>query len=529
MPPCVVFEDEHLLVVNKPAGMNTHAPAPFAGEGIHEWLRDREERWASLVIIHRLDKETSGLLVLSKSKQANRSLGDQFARHIVRKRYRCWSRHAPKADEFTVESCLARAGARYIRRPLHAGGERAVTRFKVVERRANLTVFDAEPITGKTHQIRVHAASEGMPILGDALYGGEAHPRVCLHAESIELKHPATGKPVRFEAPVDFEADPRWALRRALICPETTDVYRLRHGSADAMPDWYVDHLGDWLLAQSDSPLTPARAARLESLRVQAGVRGTYHKTLQRRVRQASRDEASPRHVGGEPAPARFQVSENGLRFELGFQEGYSVGLFLDQRDNRRRFLINQAAAGFRLCAKGMAGAEVLNTFAYTCGFSVAAARAGARVTSVDLSRKYLDWGRRNFELNGLAAQEHEFIFGDVFEWFKRLEKKGRRFDVIVLDPPTFSQSRESGVFRAEKDFARLIGTALPVLGPGGVLLACTNSENVWPGGFVDMVDASISKARRSCLQRHYAPQPPDFPITRDEPGHLKSIWCRVS
>src|SRR6202040_322297 len=141
------------------------------------------------------------------------------------------------------------------------------------------------------------------------------------------------------------------------------------------------------------------------------------------------------------------------LQFELSFNEGYSVGLFFDQRDNRRRLLVNHVAAEFPLFPGGADEAEVLNTFAYTCGFSVAAAKAGARATSLDLSKKYLEWGKRNFALNQLDPAAHDFIFGDVFDWLRRLAKKGRAFDVVILDPPTFSQSREAGTFQAEKDY----------------------------------------------------------------------------
>src|SRR6478735_2385632 len=87
LPELILFEDDHLLVVNKPAGMNTHAPSPFAGEGIYDWLRHREPRWARLAIIHRLDKETSGVLLFGKTAEANRSLTQQFAEHTVRKKY----------------------------------------------------------------------------------------------------------------------------------------------------------------------------------------------------------------------------------------------------------------------------------------------------------------------------------------------------------------------------------------------------------------------------------------------------------
>src|SRR2546421_9944690 len=86
-PLIILFEDEQLLVVNKPAGFNTHAPSPYAGEGIYDWLRDREPRWASLAIIHRLDKETSGVLVFSKTRLANKSLTEQVTRHTIQKKY----------------------------------------------------------------------------------------------------------------------------------------------------------------------------------------------------------------------------------------------------------------------------------------------------------------------------------------------------------------------------------------------------------------------------------------------------------
>src|SRR5947207_15527798 len=119
--PLILFEDEDLLVVNKPAGLNTHAPSPFAGEGIYDWLRHREPRWYPLSIIHRLDKETSGLLVFGKTPQANRSLTDQFTRHAVRKKYLLLTAGRLKGTEFTAVSSLVRSGQKYLSRPIHAG------------------------------------------------------------------------------------------------------------------------------------------------------------------------------------------------------------------------------------------------------------------------------------------------------------------------------------------------------------------------------------------------------------------------
>jgi 23S rRNA (cytosine1962-C5)-methyltransferase len=525
-PPLIVFEDEHLLVAHKPAGWNTHAPSPFAGEGLYDWLRHREPRWATLAIIHRLDKETSGVMVFGKTPRANRALTEQFAGRTVRKRYLLLTDRTPPRKEFTAVSTIVRAGEKYVSRPLRSGGERAETRFRVVGRWPGRTLVEAEPVTGRTHQIRAHAAAHSFPVLGDTLYGGTPWPRVCLRADSLTLRHPATGQPMTFEAAEDFSADARLALRAAVIVPDETDAFRLIHGASDGWPGWHVDRLGDFVFSQAEGELTDAQRRHLASL---PGVTSVYHRHLTLHVRGQAPAEASPRLVFGQAAPERFVVRENGVRFELSFREGASVGLFLDQRDNRRRFLVNHVAAGFPLRAGGAAGRAVLNTFAYTCGFSVCAALAGARTTSLDLSPKYLAWGRRNFALNGLDPAAHDFLQGDVFDWLRRLAKQQRAFDAVVLDPPTFSQSKEHGAFSAEKDCGKLVAAALPLLKPDGVLFAATNAGRLKPEVFLDTIAMAVARARRRIAQRHFVPQPPDFPITRGEPGYLKTVWLRVS
>ena len=129
MAPCVIFEDEHLLVVHKPAGWNTHAPGPHAGEGIYDWLRHREPRWATLAILHRLDKETSGVMVFGKTPAANRSLTQQFTEHRVRKKYLLLTDRPVPQREFAVKTALVRVGEKYASRPPHAGAEIAETKF----------------------------------------------------------------------------------------------------------------------------------------------------------------------------------------------------------------------------------------------------------------------------------------------------------------------------------------------------------------------------------------------------------------
>ena len=537
MVPGVIFEDEHLLAVHKPAGWNTHAPSPYAGEGIYDWLRHREPRWASLAILHRLDKETSGLLVFGKTPLANRSLTEQFTLRQVHKQYLLLTDRPGPKKELLVKSTLLRLGEKYASRP---GGEPAETRFTPITDAAlspantRFHVIRAEPLTGRTHQIRVHAAENGFPILGDTLYGGNPAPRVFLHAGELTFTHPATGQSMTLSAPADFltmesatatlAAHP--ALRVAAIESEATNAFRVIHGASDGWPGWYVEKLGEYLLSQAEALLTPAQHNALEKLAQTHSVRGAYHKTLSRHIRQSNVADASPQLVLGEAAPERFEILENGVRYEMSFAEGYSVGLFLDQRDNRRRLLTRHVAAGFAPLANP---GRVLNCFAYTCGFSVCAAKAGAHTTSLDLSKKYLEWGRRNFTRNQLDPAAHDFIYGDTFDWLRRLAKKGRSYDVIVLDPPTFSKSKENGVFRVEKNFGDLITAALPVLAPGGVLLASTNAAEWPPEKFLASVADAVSATRRKIAEKHYVPQPPDFPISREEPAYLKTAWFRIS
>src|SRR5262245_47505738 len=169
-PPCIVHEDDHLLVVNKPAGWNTHAPSPYAGEGIYDWLKHREPRWASLAIIHRLDKETSGVMVFGKTPAANRSLTEQFEQRTVQKRYLLLTNRLPQHREFLVKTKITRVGERYAS---GSRGETAETKFTVLtaerrspDRRGEVRddlnragletsapiMLGAEPLTGRTHQ-----------------------------------------------------------------------------------------------------------------------------------------------------------------------------------------------------------------------------------------------------------------------------------------------------------------------------------------------------------------------------------------
>ena len=182
------------------------------------------------------------------------------------------------------------------------------------------------------------------------------------------------------------------------------------------------------------------------------------------------------------------------------------------------------SAATASPCASGCAPARPCsNCFAYTCAFSVAAAAGGARTTSVDLSRRSLDWGRENFRLNDLdPAAGHEFFAGDVFDHLRRFGKQRRRFDAVLLDPPTFSRDRKGRVFRVEDDFGTLAALAVPLLAPGGVLLCSSNARTFTATGFRRMILSALPKTPGG-WQLDPAPMPPDF--TGEH--YLQAGWFR--
>src|SRR5437868_2550537 len=154
-------------------------------------------------------------------------------------------------------------------------------------------------------------------------------------------------------------------------------------------------------------------------------------------------------------------ATEHHLKFGIDFGAGYSVGLFVDQRENRR--LVRQAKPK-----------RMLNCFAYTCSFSVAAASAGAQTVNVDLSKKSLERGRQNFVLNSLSTEGHQFIADDVRPVMGRLARRGEKFDMIILDPPTFSRTKGGDAFHVEKDFEEIIVSTLELIERDGRILLST-------------------------------------------------------
>ena len=284
--------------------------------------------------------------------------------------------------------------------------------------------------------------------------------------------------------------------RRAPLLTAQTNALRLIDGAGDGLAGITLDAYADnWLLGTT----APSIPAQLSTWLRQQG-HPCYWKILD------PHQKNPPSHHCGPELSAPFLIRENGLHFEISFQAGYSQGIFLDQRENR-------AEVRRRL----QPGQLLLNTFAYTGAFSLAAASAGAQTTTLDLSQPYLDWTRRNFSHNSLDPAAHHFCKGDTFHWLRRFAKQGRKFDAIILDPPTFSRDESGRIFRVEHDFGALVALALDVLAPGGWLLCSTNCRSLSAADFT----RQILSASRRLLKTRPAPMPADF--TAD--AYLKSVW----
>lgn len=307
-------------------------------------------------------------------------------------------------------------------------------------------------------------------------------------------------------------------LRRDHVVLEESDAYRLLNGEGDHLPGLTVDRYGEYLMIQLFSaawaPHLPLVVQVLQKLLAPAGI---YEKLRPQQTRELAAAGSSRRYsqlLAGSRAPARLPVRENGLNFLVELEEGLNTGLFLDQRENRRDFMAR------------VAGRRVLNLFAYTGAFSVAAAAAGAkRVTSVDASESYLDWARANFGANRLNPKRHEFIAGDCFAVLDRLAAEGCSFDVILMDPPSFSTTSKS-TFTTRGGTAALVARALGLLPTGGLLITSSNHQKV------DIADY-LKELRRGSLEAgcplrviglHGQPGDFPYPVTFPEGRYLKYL-----
>ncbi|MDP3143666.1 MAG: class I SAM-dependent methyltransferase [Candidatus Omnitrophota bacterium] len=223
---------------------------------------------------------------------------------------------------------------------------------------------------------------------------------------------------------------------------------------------------------------------------VKSSCNGRYLIIKDRTASVSSGPDAFKARVWIEDDVSSTVIEENGLKFAVDLNDTLNSGLFLDMRHNRK------VVAGL---AKGR---KVLNCFAYTCSFGVYCRAAGASsVVNVDISRKSLAHGQRNYELNQLAFSHNEFIRGDAVYYLKRALIKDNRFDLVILDPPSFARY-DGKTFIVKKDFPQLINSAIKALNPDGLLFVSTNFSGISLDNLGDMVGTAAGERRIKSVLR---------------------------
>ena len=309
-------------------------------------------------------------------------------------------------------------------------------------------------------------------------------------------------------------------LRKQHVDLEDSNAYRLVNGEGDDLPGLTVDRYGDFLMVQVYCAgwrrYIKLVTQALDELLAPAGI---YEKGRPQNTRELESEGDAKKYghlLSGTRAPEPLVVQENGLNFQVSLEMGLNTGLFLDQRKNRRDLM------------ERVKGKRFLNLFSYTGAFSVAAAAAGASLaTSVDASPGYMEQARNNFSLNRLNPKRHEFLVGDCLAVLDDMARQGKCYDVILMDPPSFSTTSKSR-FTTRGGTSDLVAAALKILKTGGVLIASSNHQKV------DLAEY-LKEMRRGALQAEtmlqvisICGQPEDFPypVTFPEGRYLKYAIC---
>ncbi len=313
-----------------------------------------------------------------------------------------------------------------------------------------------------------------------------------------------------------------WALRAPLRAAGCT-AFRWLFGEGDGLPGITVDRYDEFAVVQTYTDAGALLDWLPEALQAVAPLRGLVLK------RRASEDEfQAPRTehsrsfdrpvLRGVAPPDDLVVTEHGLRFLADLQGGQKTGLFLDHRENRRY-------------VEGIsAGRTVLNCFAYTGAFSLYALRGGAQsVVSNDIGKGLAEAADANIALNDLDAARHSFVTEDSFVLLNAYVEQGRRFDLVILDPPSFAKNKQSR-FAAQRAYARLNALAMRSVKPGGLLATASCTSQVGPEAFKEALAAAGASADRRMQIIHEAGQPLDHPVPAyfPEGRYLKFVVGRV-
>ncbi|KXT76867.1 class I SAM-dependent rRNA methyltransferase [Streptococcus sp. DD12] len=291
-------------------------------------------------------------------------------------------------------------------------------------------------------------------------------------------------------------------------------AYRLFNQDGDGFGGFTIDRYGDYaLFSWYNAYVYGIKDRIIEAFKaIYPEIIGAYEKV------RFQNGEPVSQHVYGERQESPFLIMENGVHYQVFLNDGLMTGIFLDQHHVRGR-LVDGLALGKR----------VLNLFSYTAAFSVAAAMGGSLSTvSVDLAKRSRDLSAAHFEANGLSLENNHFVVMDCFEYFRYAQRHQLRFDVIVIDPPSFARNKKM-TFSVSKDYYKLIAGALELLAPGGTIIASTNSATLSLEQFKKQLKKGLGKVKATLS--HVDRLPADFPVVSADPqsNYLKVVTIKVN
>ena len=338
----------------------------------------------------------------------------------------------------------------------------------------------------------------------------------------IRLRVLHAGKPVTIDHAWWKQRLRESVAKRSSLFSEQTNAARLIHGESDGWPGLVLDRYGNTLVVKLYTAAWLPRVVEIagwirEELKPERIVL-----RLSRNIQDVAREqysftEGQDLFSTRDTASAMVKFRENGVSFEADVVKGQKTGFFLDQRENRQR--VGGLAAG----------RDVLNAFSFSGGFSLYAARGGARsVTDLDISSHALENARRNFSLNqsesGVSSCSHHTVLADAFAWMG--SRHGRSFDLIVLDPPSLAK-REAERAGAIQAYGKLAGNALRALRASGLLVAASCSAHVSAPEFFEVIRNTVLESGRKFTELETTGHPLDHPATFSEAQYLKCIYLR--
>ncbi len=315
------------------------------------------------------------------------------------------------------------------------------------------------------------------------------------------------------------------ALREAWFFDGRTTAYRVLNGEGDRTPGFVIDRYADVAVLRIDGDAARA-VAKVLTRDLDDVLRAAGITTLLER--EPARTGAGGAGAGTKRTSVRFgpprdkvHVAEHGVPFVVDVARGQKTGAFLDQRENRRRIgeLVSERRAAEAASGKGAREVRVLNLFSYAGGFSLRAALAGATVTSVDVAAEAHATAQESFRLAGVDPSAHEFVTADAFAWLERAKERGRAWDVVVSDPPSFAPS-ERAKPKAIAAYRALHRACAGVLAPGGTFVAASCSSHILAEEFLATLDdAALGRSDLRLLELYGPPRDhaslPAFPEGR--------------